>query len=342
MSKEIPQEAIDSFPEGYTLLGWGGEFDAPDYRVQGIVLQSNNIWSTPCSWWMGDDEMLFAAQMDSEIVKLNQKSSEVPNGTEEVPVKENIVYMDGPRKSIYCAGAMRNIPYFNFPAFDAARDRMIAEGWKVISPADIDREHGFDPKDLPEDTDWNDLSGLPFTIEDCFERDIEAVKACDAIYMLKGWQNSTGAQAEYWCARWLHKEVLYERVESTTKESNPKDAVGCKKVPLHGMPAPVLMECGLVKLHGDLKYGEYNWRDVGVRASIYYDALMRHMMAFWEGEDVDPDSGISHIAHAITGLAVLRDSMIQENWVDDRPKPTNLGWLSKMNDKAKEMSEKRK
>lgn len=125
-----------------------------------------------------------------------------------------------------------------------------------------------------------------------------------------------------------------------TKDTNPKDSLGIKKVPLSGMPAPVLLECGLVKLHGDLKYGRYNWRDAGVRGSVYYDASMRHMMAWYEGEDLDPDSEINHIAHAIAGLMVLRDSMIQGNWTDDRPKPTKVGWLAEMNEIAKNMIEK--
>jgi len=125
----------------------------------------------------------------------------------------------------------------------------------------------------------------------------------------------------------------------TKKATNPKDALGIAKVPLSGMPAPVLLECGLVKLHGDLKYGPYNWRHAGVRGSVYYDACMRHMMAFWEGEDLDPDSGIHHIAHAITGLSVLRDSMIQGGWTDDRPPATKSGWVAELNAKAKQMIE---
>lgn len=115
------------------------------------------------------------------------------------------------QKTIYIAGPMRGIPYFNFHAFDAARDKLEAEGWQVISPADIDRENGFDAMQCPLKTDWNDLTDLPITREACFDRDIEAIRnKCDAIYMLKGWQGSTGAQAEYWCAKWLGLEVHYE------------------------------------------------------------------------------------------------------------------------------------
>ena len=60
-----------------------------------------------------------------------------------------------------------------------------------------------------------------------------------------------------------------------SKDTNPKDMIGIRKAPMSGLPAPVLMECGLVKLHGDLKYGAYNWREAGVRASVYYKALRR-------------------------------------------------------------------
>ena len=135
-----------------------------------------------------------------------------------------------------------------------------------------------------------------------------------------------------------------EEMEETiaVKETNPKDSLGIKKVPLSGMPAPVLLECGLVKLHGDLKYGRYNWREAGVRASVYYDASIRHLMAWYEGEDIDPDSGVHHLAHAMTGLAVLRDSQMRGNCTDDRPMPSEDGWVSEMNEIAAKMIEKHK
>ena len=124
------------------------------------------------------------------------------------------------------------------------------------------------------------------------------------------------------------------------KETNPKDRIGIRKVPMSGLPAPVLMECGLVKLHGDLKYGAYNWRHAGVRSSVYFDAVHRHLNAWWEGEDIDPDSGEHHIAHAITGLAVLRDSQMFGNCTDDRPKSHKPGWIQEMNERASAMMDK--
>jgi hypothetical protein len=56
-----------------------------------------------------------------------------------------------------------------------------------------------------------------------------------------------------------------------------------------------------------------------VRASVYFDAGMRHFFQWWEGEDIDADSQLNHIDKLIADLMVLRDSMLQGNWVDDRP-----------------------
>lgn len=95
------------------------------------------------------------------------------------------------------------------------------------------------------------------------------------------------------------------------KESNPKDALGCKKPPLSAVPMPVIFEIGTAMLEGACKYARHNYRAVGIRASVYFDALMRHMCAWWEGEDDDPDSGISHVTKALACLVVLRDAMIQ-------------------------------
>ena len=111
-------------------------------------------------------------------------------------------------RSCYVAGPMRSKKWLNFPAFDKARDLLIEQGYKVISPADLDRECGFDATKLPEDTDWN-LIPKDFSLEECVKRDVEAVMGCDCIFMLPGWEYSTGAKAEKALAEWLGKEILY-------------------------------------------------------------------------------------------------------------------------------------
>lgn len=127
----------------------------------------------------------------------------------------------------------------------------------------------------------------------------------------------------------------------TAKPSNPKDAVGIKKVPASTIPAPVIAELGVAMLEGALKYGRHNYRSIGVRASVYYDAVMaRHMPAWWEGEDIDPDSQLSHITKAIASLVVLRDAMMRGNWVDDRPPKSKDGWLDPLNQRVIALLEK--
>lgn len=124
------------------------------------------------------------------------------------------------------------------------------------------------------------------------------------------------------------------------KETNPKDLVGTKKAPLSTVSPAVLMEVGVAMLEGARKYGRFNWRKSGVVGSIYYDAAIRHLTDWYEGQDIDPLSGLSHITKAIASLTVLRDSMIYENWIDDRPPPAPAGWMDKLNEKVTEIIEK--
>lgn len=127
---------------------------------------------------------------------------------------------------------------------------------------------------------------------------------------------------------------------SKVKLSNPKDSCGVKKAPLSTVPSAVLMELGVAMLEGALKYSRHNYRAIGVRTSVYYDAAMRHLMSFWEGEDTDPDSNLSHVTKAIATLVVLRDAMINDKCVDDRPPATKAGWLAELNIRAGTLIEK--
>mgnify|MGYP001616369773 FL=1 len=105
------------------------------------------------------------------------------------------------------------------------------------------------------------------------------------------------------------------------KPTNPKDVIGSSKLPLHLWPetATVLGSLGL--LDGALKYGRSNWRVKGIRMSIYVDALKRHINSLFEGEDLDPDSGLPHEAHILACAAIIVDARAAKNLTDDRQYP---------------------
>ena len=127
---------------------------------------------------------------------------------------------------------------------------------------------------------------------------------------------------------------------ANTKDTNPKDAVGIKKAPMSTVSAPVMLAVGLAMMEGARKYGRHNYRISGVRASVYYDAAMRHLMAWWEGEDLDPDSGLSHIIKAIACMTVLADADMNGKVTDDRPPKSAKGWVQEMNAIAEKLIER--
>lgn len=105
-------------------------------------------------------------------------------------------------KRVYILGPMRGIPYYNFLAFDAARDSLLRHGCVVESPADGDRYAGFDGLKCPPDTDW---SAIPrdFDGPACVARDLTAIQRCTHYHALPGWANSTGARAEQAVCAWI-------------------------------------------------------------------------------------------------------------------------------------------
>ncbi len=110
-----------------------------------------------------------------------------------------------------------------------------------------------------------------------------------------------------------------DRRASGPKPLNPKDSVGVRKAPASCVPQGVIAELGLAMMEGARKYGRHNYRVAGIIASVNYDAARGHMDAWWEGEDIDVDSKLSHVTKAIAALCVLRDGMMSGNWIDDRP-----------------------
>lgn len=141
-----------------------------------------------------------------------------------------------------------------------------------------------------------------------------------------------------WCQLYSRLDEAVQTVlPPPTKPSNPKDLVGVGKVPMSVVPCGALQELAVALFEGACKYGRHNYRAAGVRASVYYDATQRHLMSWWEGEDLDPDSQLSHITKAIASLTVLRDAMLQSMWHDDRPPRSLENQLTTLNPKVQSL-----
>lgn len=112
--------------------------------------------------------------------------------------------------------------------------------------------------------------------------------------------------------------AVYPAPVVETKPSNPKDLIGSNKVPMHLWPETASAMGAMGLLDGALKYGRSNFREVGVRASIYLDAARRHIGFWFEGEDTDKDSGLPHLAHALACLAIVVDAQAAGKLHDDR------------------------
>ena len=78
------------------------------------------------------------------------------------------------------------------------------------------------------------------------------------------------------------------------------------KSPLALIPLHPLLEIGQVMRHGGRKYGANNWRK-GIAYTRLLSAALRHIVAFADSEDIDPDTGYSHLAHATSNLLMLHD-----------------------------------
>lgn len=83
------------------------------------------------------------------------------------------------------------------------------------------------------------------------------------------------------------------------------------------IPTAALEEVGHVLALGAAKYGPYNWCS-GTRWGRLYRALLSHAWAWWRGENLDPESGRSHLAHCICCLLFLMEYQRNQWGEDDR------------------------
>lgn len=108
----------------------------------------------------------------------------------------------------YIAGRMRGVRKKGFPAFDRAKAKLLSLGHEVVSPADMDRQ------------DKRPLAQLEYA-----KRDVKAIFGVDAICLLKGWEKSVGASAEFFLSRWIGWKLIHENGTEYPLEQAFKDFI---------------------------------------------------------------------------------------------------------------------
>jgi hypothetical protein len=102
---------------------------------------------------------------------------------------------------------------------------------------------------------------------------------------------------------------------------NPKQKFGDAKVPLHLVPPALAIGAAIALGEGAPRYGPYNWRETDVEVMTYIGALERHLAAYKDGEDIDPDSSVGkrHLDGMAACLAILLDATDGGFLIDNRP-----------------------
>lgn len=212
------------------------------------------------------------------------------------------------KKTIYIAGPMSNIEEFNFPMFDLAEADLRAKGWNVINPAQMDRDIGFDPL-----IDTVDAAFL----HDAMLRDVDAIaNRADALAVLPGWEDSTGAKAEVGLARWKHIPVYAwpDMTEIKTEKPVEKESHDSKEYPvasgvLDYFPDAIreVARCSWVGSQQHNPGAPMNWDRT--KSKDHSNSLMRH---FLQRGKVD-DDGILHVVKTAWRALALAQAEIEAN-----------------------------
>ena len=241
---------------------------------------------------------------------------------------------------VYLCGPMTGIPQFNIPTFDKAAQDLRARGYEVVSPAELD-----DPvtrRVALESADGAPGSGSTNgqTWGDFLARDVKLIadEGIEALVVLPDWQRSRGGRLETFIARLCDLPLLRygpdDPLESVTatevqaahgfgggEERVTDPATGAQKgrkgAELGALDPRALLRVAEVAGFGARKYARFNFAR-GYAWSLSFDALQRHLLTWADGQEIDDESGLPHLAHAAWHCLALLTFAERDRGTDDR------------------------
>ena len=103
-----------------------------------------------------------------------------------------MIYRKGREMRVFISGAITGTDDY-MERFAAAEEALTAKGYTVLNPAKVIAQ-------VPFELDW-------YT---CMNITMEMLGECNAIYMLKDWEESKGAREEHFYAEKIELEIMYE------------------------------------------------------------------------------------------------------------------------------------
>ena len=132
--------------------------------------------------------------------------------------------------------------------------------------------------------------------------------------------------ADYYCNEYVATLLKQRYADITYKIWREKEMADHEEAIKHDsekprwelLPYDALEEVVKVLTVGAKKYDDRNW-EKGFVWSRLFGALMRHARAWFQGEDKDPETGLSHLAHMGCCILFLLTHEIRKIGEDDRP-----------------------
>ena len=105
---------------------------------------------------------------------------------------------------------------------------------------------------------------------------------------------------------------------------NPAEKPSSLKVNSFLVPPIARALEAVVMALGAAKYGPFNWRQKPIKASTYIAKIQRHLDQWTDGDDDDPESLVSHLAHLRADAGIMLDAQKTGNLIDDRVKGAGI------------------
>ena len=202
--------------------------DMPHYEDQGHPWPLNEILTVngqPIQWndKVKNDRDIIQSPEQEKILK--QLYSQLPKPGE---IKRKVKLKPNEPPTYYICGPMRNIKYNNFPLFDKVAKFARTFGYTIISPAELDREHGIDPINDPGSFE-RALEADPNLVQTIAQRDCEVILGLkkdrgDGLILLPDWPKSEGGRAEVALALWLGLSfMLFHIIDNCFELMDSKD-----------------------------------------------------------------------------------------------------------------------